>query len=400
MVLLEKLGAQFRLDKKLIEHLANVVKVESLEDIAAMEPEDLRACVKDVADINVVLQTSRLKQAWQGIKKAGTLADEAKKKGEVGEDFDTLLPREVLECGADKFWELYHMKWHAAVEPSEYLISKCAKRLASRTVAVDNLWHVKTLVNQLRTAPKRQKVTEKLELVETAADVDVEVPETLVQYLANMFTYCLAWARAGCDKLSSAPSDFKRTTDTALVINVPLDIMMAYHDRAQRMAFRMLRFRGEAETLAWVLSNDEEERAAWTDQFRHSDLTLGQVVQKVMRQREASWTPPAALTTSERSGGQAGGGGGGKPQLAAKGSGGSGLVKVKAEAGVSSSAQSFETVETMTDGRLLCADFNRGKCNSKDCPKGLHLCNRKCRSGRACGFNNHMSKDCRNTKAI
>jgi len=294
------------------------------------------------------------------------------------------------------------MKWHAAVEPSEYLISKCAKRLASRTVAVDNLWHVKTLVNQLRTAPKRQKVTEKLELVETAADVDVEVPETLMQYLVNMFTYCLAWARAGCDKLSSAPSDFKRTTDAALVNNVPLDIMMAYHDIAQRMLYRMLRVRGEAETLAWVLGNDEEERAAWTDQFRHSDLTLGQVVQKVMRQREASWIPPAALTTSERSGGQAGGGGGGggKPQLPAKGSGVSGLVKVKAEVGVSSSAQSFETVETMSDGKPLCADFNKGKCTAKDCPKGLHLCNRKCRNGRTCSFDNHMSKDCRNHKAI
>jgi len=94
LVLLEKLGAQFGTDKKVIEHLANVVKVESLQDIAAMEPENLRACVKDVADINVLLQTSRLKQAWEGIKKAGTLADEAKKKGEVGEDFEALLPRE------------------------------------------------------------------------------------------------------------------------------------------------------------------------------------------------------------------------------------------------------------------------------------------------------------------
>jgi len=398
--MLERLGVQFGIDKKVIEHLANVVKVESLEDIAAMEPEDLRECVKGVADVNVMLQTSRLKQAWQGIKKAGTLADEAKKKVEVGEDFDTLLPREDLDCEADKFWELYHMKWHAAVEPSEYLISKCVKRLARRTVAVDNLWHVKTLVNQLRTAPKRQKVTEKLELVETAADVEVEVPETLVQYLANMFTYCLAWARAGCDKLNSAPCEFKRTIDSTLVINVPLDIMMAYHDRAQRMAFKMLRSCGEAETLAWVLSNDEEERAAWTDQFRHSDLTFGQVVQKVMRQREASWTPPAALTTSERSGGQDGGGGGGKPQLAAKGSSGGGSMRVKAEAGASKSIQSFEIVEAMTDGRPLCAEFNRGKCNSKDCPNGLHLCNRKCRSGRACGFNNHMSMNCRNTKAI
>ena len=242
-MVLEKLGEKFGIDKKVIEHLANVVKVESLEDIAAMEPEDLRTCVKDIVDINVLLQTSRLKQAWEGIRKAATLADEAKKKGSDGEDLDALLPREVLESGAEKFWALYHMKWHASVEPSEYLISKCARRLASRTMVVDNLWHVKTLVTQLRTAPKRQKVTEAWDLVETAADVDMEVPETLMQYLANLFTYCLAWARAGCDSLPGAPKGFKRTTDAALVIKVPLDIMMAYHDRAQRMAYRMLRCR-------------------------------------------------------------------------------------------------------------------------------------------------------------
>jgi len=380
-----------------------VIKVESLDDIAAMEPQDLRECIKDVKDINVMLQTSRLKQAWAGIKKAGTLADEAKRKGEAGEDFEALLPRDVLESGAEKFWALYHMKWHASVEPSEYLISKCAKRLTSRTVAVDNLWQVKTLVNQLRTAPKRQKVTETLDLVETAADVDVEVPETLMQYLTNLFTYCLAWARAGCDTLPGAPKDFKRTTDTALVIKVPLDIMMAYHDRAQRMSYRMLRCRGEAETLAWVISNDEEERAAWTDHFRHSELTFGQIVQKVMRQREASWIPPAAITTSDRSGGRAGRGMGGpneRPASVTKGSGGSGGGRVKAEADVPDASQTIETMDKMANGKALCADYNQGRCNAKNCSKGLHLCNRKCKNGRACGFNNHMAKDCRNVKAI
>ena len=84
--MLEKLGKQFGIDTKVIDHLLNVVKVESLDDIAAMEPQDLRECIKDIKDINVMLQTSRLKQAWTGIKKAGTVADEAKRKGEAGED--------------------------------------------------------------------------------------------------------------------------------------------------------------------------------------------------------------------------------------------------------------------------------------------------------------------------
>jgi len=409
----------------------NVVEVESLEDIAAMEPEDLRTCVKDIEDINVVLQTSRLRQAWEGIKKAAALADEVKRKSDDNEDLDALLPREILESGEEKFWALYHMKWHAAVEPSEYLISKCARRLVSRTMAVDNLWHVKTLATQFETAPKRQKVKEWDRQIEATDDMDIEVLETVTQYLANIFTYCLAWARAGCDKLDSAPSEFKRTVDTASVINVPLDIMMAYHDRAKRMSYRRLQLPGqrskctsrEQETLTWLIGMDKEERAAWAEQFRDSDLTFGQVVQRVMRQTETNWVQPmspplAVITTSERSGGQAGKGVEEEPKSLAEESSGGGVAETAAEPletltmataqDRSFSTLPFETVDTMSNGASLCAAYNKGRCSEwvdrfkgvYSCSRGQHLCNAKCRNGRACGFDNHISRDCRNPKAI
>ena len=168
------------------------------------------------------------------------------------------------------------------------------------------------------------------------------------------------------------------------------------------MSLRMVRHRGEAETLAWLMGNDEEERSNWTDMFRHSELTFGQIVQKVMRQREASLVPPPT-TSTQGGGGQVGGGGRQQPppdRRKGEGKGGGGAQKTKQETGVSSMAQKFEVCDTMSNGKALCAEYNKGRCSTKNCSKGLHLCNRKCRNGRACGFNNHMAKDCRNQKAV
>ena len=81
-------------------------------------------------------------------KKASDTADDIKRKGDAGEDYDVLLERSALEALAEKLRVRYHMKWHASVEPSGYLISKCTTRLASRTIQLDNLWGIKTLVNQ------------------------------------------------------------------------------------------------------------------------------------------------------------------------------------------------------------------------------------------------------------
>ena len=94
---LKRLGERFNIDKIVINHLVNVVGLTSLDDLGALETEDIRECVRSVEGVSVVLQTSRLKQAWMSIKKAGDEADDAEKRAAAEEDFDALLPRGVLD---------------------------------------------------------------------------------------------------------------------------------------------------------------------------------------------------------------------------------------------------------------------------------------------------------------
>jgi len=128
--------------------------------------------------------------------------------------------------------------------------------------------------------------------------------------------------------------------------------------------------------------------------------------------------PLAVITTLERSGGQAGKGVKEEPKSLAEGSSGGDVAETAVETlgtltkaaaqDRSFSALPFETVDTMSNGAPLCAAYNKGKCSEwvdrsngvYSCSRGQHLCNAKCRNGRACGFDNHISENCRNPKAI
>ena len=53
---------------------------------------------------------------------------------------DTLLPQLTLDGVWDQFWARYHLKFHASVEPSDFLISKCAKKLEKRLLTLSTMY--------------------------------------------------------------------------------------------------------------------------------------------------------------------------------------------------------------------------------------------------------------------
>ncbi len=96
--------------------------------------------IKQVEGIIIPLEVSRVRQAWTGVKDAVEAAAVVKKRGLEQEDMDALLQQEDLDDLQDCFWARYHMKYHPTVEPSDYLVSKCAKRMIKRLLSVDDIW--------------------------------------------------------------------------------------------------------------------------------------------------------------------------------------------------------------------------------------------------------------------
>ncbi len=243
---------------------------------------------------------------------------------------------------------------------------------------------------------KRTRITQNVEIVEAERESEVILTKTVFQYLSCLFTYCVAWARAGCKPLNPENKDKEtRATDSCTIVAVPLDVMMAYHDRAHRQVCKMLMTTSEAHVLDWLIAVDEEERAVWVDQSRHSDLTFGKIVKQAMQQREASWEPPKPGSS---------GGGGGSPMK--KGDGGGGqqqrgdVSPQKKQVNlVPAAGPSGQTVKAKKDGRAICQAWNKGGCVQGRCPKNEdHVCSMRMKNGRACGMKNHNATQCHNPR--
>ena len=398
---LTQLFKQFDVDTKVVTHIVDTLEVSTLKDFQFLfsNISDVGNVVSLVKDVNVALQVSRVRQAWTGVTQAQGKADAIKKKGDESDDMDALLPDHQLEDLRDLFWHRYHMKYHPVVEPSDYLVSKCTKKLDRRMLTVDDMWAVRSLQHQTKSERKKTNLTgTNFALVETEGIAHVKIPHTTLAYLDCIFTHCLAFARAGCKRLSTAPKTETRATDSCEVVMVPLDVLMAYHDRAKRAVTKMQAYMRDDKILEWLVNHDEEDRARWVDMIRHSEKTLGCIVKQVMEQREVSWDPPEPVADNKSHSNTP------KRQFETKQMGDQTPPHKKPKAFSSPGrdpAGSIKTVATRADGQKLCAAWNYGKCYGKKCPNWeLHMCNRECRNGRACGMSNHTSADCKNSKRV
>ena len=95
---------------------------------------------------------------------------------------------------------------------------------------------------------------------------------TMVQgLLNNLHTLMIAYARAGCIPLPTAPTIPETAdSDATLYVECPLEVVLRYF---WRCANRVVRMPGD-KAFHWLRSRDADERAAWVDLYR-TGLPLG-----------------------------------------------------------------------------------------------------------------------------
>ncbi|CAE7945418.1 unnamed protein product, partial [Symbiodinium necroappetens] len=189
-------------------------------------------------------------------------------------------------------------------------------------------------------------------------DPDEAGPRDADSYLDRLFTLCLAYAMAGTMAVPAAPAAIEEASlgaDSTLFVAVPVDVVMMYWFRAKRTAALVT----AAHRLPWLQARDQEERTEWVARFRDSQKTLGQVIKEVYVARDPHWIPVSSNTFAGSSGQQQ------APPPPAK---------VESLFQILSSVAGKKVAARMKDGKQLCADFQRGKCNKKDCASGAHLC--------------------------
>ena len=310
------------------------------------------------------LQCARLKRVWHAVRKQADLR-EADKGALSTNDLDELLDSDELNDRKKAFWLRYHTSFPLEVQPGDQLISRVSREIAKFMLIVANFWLVRNMLHQIMTTRKRKHV---------AGDLYTDAPEETSEkdsqhdiqlYLSRMLTYMVALAIAGVGKKQGAPASSTETlgANSTDFVQIPLDIVMTYYYRTVKVAGAMpyqLR-------LAHIQRLDTDERAEWVQLFREGNLTLGQVIQRVMQKRDAHWIPLAMHK------------------------------KVADDPGtppkVTKTNQKKSRLE-LGDGTKLCGAYNSAKgCKDKAC-KLEHRCSTVLRNQQSCGAKSHGFANC------
>ncbi len=375
--LFTSLGTQFRIDAKVTEYLVSQLKLESLEDLATLftKEDEVGAVVERVPELEEgarLLQTARLRQAWAGVKAALAVAAGSKKRGEEDPDLDNPLPQQDLDNIEDLFWRRYHLTPSADVMPADALLSRVSRGVARRLLTLRDVWKVQVVAQQLKSERRKTDLGQNLALVEEAVVPHTQPAKTVVKYLELLWTLLLAYGKAGSAPVPNAPTDGEpRGSDTTRYVQVPLDVLAAYHRRAHTFA-HSLPHHVALETLR---ARDEEERRVWIDKFRPPGLTLGQVIQSVFDRREGLWAAAPPPLQSD----------GGADRSTKR--------KVQEEQGGGRALPSNKQTP-------CCTEWNAGAC-SEPCPFGFrHACSAplKVGTGKCCNLTNHRAIRCKNKK--
>jgi len=390
-----EIGEQYGWEPSVIDFMTSDkgLNARELSDFTFLLDGDLLKITANLGDgcKNPLQQNSRLRQAWDGLKKAKENEDVLKRKRSDDVDLDELLTQTELETLADAFWNRYRVKLPPALAPCDALVSRVSKELSKRLLTLRDVWKTRSLSQQQRSSHKRMRIAEGVDLVQNEDEDHVESAQSPQKYLDLLQTLFLAYVIAGTTKVKTAPTSESRISDPLQFVDVPWDVLIRVHHRAtvqvRKVPYSM--------QLAWLETRMEGEREAWIEEFRNSDKTLGQVIANVYTSREAVWAVDELKFLSQNMHSPV-------RKIQDKGEQ-SDSGKKRAQDPPKDKSKgpgpAANTASSLRDGNKLCANYNRGNCgNKKDtCKHGRHFCSGTQANGRVCG-GRHPASQCSNPK--
>ena len=388
-----EIGKKYSWDEKLLAFMTHPdgLAATSVRDFTFLTEAELPKLIEKVAELkNRLQQTSRLRQAWSGMKTAEQDKELLKRKRADDVDMDELLRQEELDDLADIFHARYHLKYPNDVMPSDATVSRVSKELSKRLLTMRDVWKVKSQTHQQRASTKRTKLAEGLDLIEKAEEAEgVEEARTVQKYLDQLFTLFLAYAIAGAKKVQLAPTVETRMSDPTMLVEVPLDVLVKVHHRAT-VAVRKVRPQLQ---LQWLESRMDGERESWIEGHRNTDKSLGQVVMSTYINREAVWTVDSVKDSPRQESSV-----NDSPVRRQDSQQQYQQQEHQQSPRKNKTGQALRVAKTLRDGTKLCGAYQKDACRSKsDCWEGKHFCGGVQDSERVCG-GRHPARRCNNGK--
>ncbi|CAJ1337848.1 unnamed protein product, partial [Effrenium voratum] len=211
-----------------------------------------------------MIQVARLRRAWSAVSLYFKQCDTDRSKVSAT-DLDSLLGDSELRDVKVAFWTRYRVRLLPELYPSDATVSRVSRELSKRLLCVFDVWKARSLQFQLTSSSKKRKLADTLFVEDADEDTVARDWEGYLEALRCWWP--TPWlARAECQ--------------------VPLDVLLAYDDRARR---RVLQSLPHHKRLGWLQAQDLAERTEWVTKFRESTKTLGKVVMEVFEARDPHW---------------------------------------------------------------------------------------------------------------
>lgn len=236
-----KLGEDFGIHKDVTKFMLTSCQMQSLDDFRFYfaNDDDISTMVARVRPsghideedyLNKGIAVSRVRQAWDGIKKEILKRERGSEDVETA-DLDEPLPAQDLKNLKRAHWKRYKAHYPAYIMCADQVISRIARELSKRALQVQAMSGVRTLTHQVTTAKKKRKVGTDLytyDIPELNLSLDHE------SYLDQMFTYFIAMSIAGCINRGKPPAGGE-TMDScsSQFVEIPLDVLARYWWRAK-----------------------------------------------------------------------------------------------------------------------------------------------------------------------
>jgi hypothetical protein len=227
-------------------------------------------------------QTSIVKQAWTAVRQFDLFKrnhDAFSPATEIDNGLEVILKEAKV-----RFWRRYKLSYPVEVFPSDRLLSRCYTEIGMRLLTVYDVWEVNALHHRISAIKGSKHVSTDRSTSESGSETEPE-NQGVVEYLSALHTYLLALAVVGSAEVQGAPAEEAFGTDPTKFVEVPLDVLHAYHLRASHSVMLM----PEASRLAWLKERDTVERTIWASQLRKGCKSLGQVIQSVMNESGYDW---------------------------------------------------------------------------------------------------------------
>ena len=163
---------------------------------------DLSAIIQvaGLAHISAIGQASKLGQAIIALEKAEAEIESS------NIDFDQPQDSVVLSKLGDSYYERYKFLLPAVVDPCDTLVSRLAREMETRHLALTNVWGTRTQEFQREQSAKREKLSPSgdtfVEVVHNQPKEEV-VEKTIATYVFKDLTLMVAYAEAG--SMSTTP---------------------------------------------------------------------------------------------------------------------------------------------------------------------------------------------------